>query len=202
MQLVFCFWMNSCYSNRKDVSLCDVADSLWFVGATRLEKVANIPVYVCTLWPNWSMTEIQIYINRIYLNSNVYNFDHGHTHTQPLSGLWSGTTRVGRYQKKHTHPDHQTSFINFLHLLLSTASSVFCLRAWQSSLITSVQVLFGLPVGLGPCTSYSMHFFTQSSSSFTTNTHTTAACSAVIPMLCHLFLISLSAPYLVICLLA
>ena len=25
-----------------------------------------------------------------------------HTHTQPFNGLLSGTTRVGRYQKKHT----------------------------------------------------------------------------------------------------
>jgi len=35
--------------------------------------------------------------------------------TQPFNGLLSGTTRVGRYQKKHspthTHPDHRTSFI-------------------------------------------------------------------------------------------
>ena len=42
------------------------------------------------------------------------------------------------------------------------ASSVFSLRAWQSSLTTSLQVLFGLE----PSTSYSMHFFTQSLSSF------------------------------------
>ena len=41
------------------------------------------------------------------------------TTTQPFNGPWSGTTRVGQYQKKHstthTHPDHRTSFINFLH---------------------------------------------------------------------------------------
>ena len=92
---------------------------------------------------------------------------HTHTHTcthttaQPFNGRWSRTTRVGRYQKKHspthTHPDHQTSFINFLHLLRSIASSVFSLRAWQSS----VWVLFGLPLGLGPSTFYAMHFKTQ-----------------------------------------
>ena len=39
------------------------------------------------------------------------------------------------------------------------AFSLFSLLAWQSSL----QVLFGLPLGLGPSTSYSLHFFTQSS---------------------------------------
>ena len=91
-----------------------------------------------------------------------------HTHTQPFNGLWSGTTHVGRYQKKHspnhTHPDRRTSFINFLHLLRSTASALFSLRAWQSFLTTSLQVLFGLPLCFVPSTSYSMHFFTQSSS--------------------------------------
>ena len=62
---------------------------------------------------------------------------HTHTHTQPFNGLWSGTTRVGRYQKKHspthTHPDHRTSFIIFLHLQRSMPSSLFIVRAWQSS---------------------------------------------------------------------
>ena len=46
-----------------------------------------------------------------------------------------GTTRVSRYQKKHSpthHPDHQPSFISFFHLLRSTASSLFNSRAWQS----------------------------------------------------------------------
>ena len=60
--------------------------------------------------------------------------------TQPFNGPWSGTTRVGHHQKKHspthTHSDHRISFINFLHLLRSIASSVFSLRAWQSSLTT------------------------------------------------------------------
>ena len=46
------------------------------------------------------------------------------------------------------------------------ASSLFNLRAWQSSRTTSFQVFFGLPLGLGPSTSCSIHFFTQSSSSF------------------------------------
>ena len=44
-----------------------------------------------------------------------------HTFAQPFNGLWSGTAWLGRYEKKHspthTHPDHRTSFINFLHLL-------------------------------------------------------------------------------------
>ena len=78
---------------------------------------------------------------------------------QPFNGRLSGTTRVGRYQKKHSpahiHPDQRTFFITFLHLQRSTASSLFSLRAWQSSQTTSFQVLFGLPLGLEPSTSYS-----------------------------------------------
>ena len=89
---------------------------------------------------------------------------------QPFNGRLSRTTRLGRYQKKHspahTHPGQCTSFITFLHLQRSTASSLFSLCAWQSTQTTSFQVLFGLPLGLEPSTSYSMHFFTQSSSSF------------------------------------
>ena len=70
---------------------------------------------------------------------------------KPFHGPLSGTTRVGRYLKKHspthTHPDHQTSFINFFHLLRSVTSSLFNFRAWQPSSTTCVQVLFGLPLG-------------------------------------------------------
>jgi len=98
----------------------------------------------------------------------VYRHTHTHTHTQSFNGLLSGTTRVDRYQKKHspthTDPDHRTSFIIFLHLQRSMTSSLFSLRAWQSSRTTCLQILFGLPLGLGPSTSYSIHFFTQSSS--------------------------------------
>jgi len=48
----------------------------------------------------------------------------------------------------------------------SMASSLFNLRAWQSFCTISVQVFFGLFLGLAPSTSYSIHFFTQSLSSF------------------------------------
>jgi len=48
---------------------------------------------------------------------------------QPFNGRLSGTTRVGWYQKEHspahTHPGQRTSFITFLHLQWSTASSLF-----------------------------------------------------------------------------
>jgi len=77
--------------------------------------------------------------------------------------------RVSRYQKKHSpthHPNHHPVLISFFHLLRSIASSLFKLRAWQSFCTTSVHVLFGLPLGLEPSTSYSIHTFNQSMSSF------------------------------------
>ena len=106
----------------------------------------------------------------VNINSRFNTCTHAHAHTHTHNRLTAGTTRGGRYQKKHspthTHPDNQTSFINFFHLLWSIASSMFSLRAWQSFSTTSLQVLFGLPLGLGPSTPYSTHFITKSSSSF------------------------------------
>jgi len=90
------------------------------------------------------------------------------TQQQLFYGPLSGTTRVSRYQKKHSptyHPDHHPIFISFFHLPRSIASSVLKLRAWQSFCTTSLHVLFGLPLGLEPSTSYFIHFFTQSVSS-------------------------------------
>jgi len=91
------------------------------------------------------------------------------TRTTTVYSPLSGTTRVSRYQKKYSpthHPDHHAIFIIFFHLPWSIASSLFKLRAWQSFCTTSFHILFGLPLGLEPSTSYSTHFFTQSVSSF------------------------------------
>jgi len=87
---------------------------------------------------------------------------------QPFYGPLSGTTQVSQYQKKHSpthHPDHPI-FISFFHLPRSMASSMFKLHAWKSFCTTSLHVLFGLPLSLEPSTSYSIHFLSQSVSSF------------------------------------
>jgi len=95
-----------------------------------------------------------------------------HTCTQPFySSLHlSRTTRVSWYQKKHspthTYRGHQSSLICFIHLIRFMAFSLFNPHACQSFSTISVQVFFGLPIGLAPSTSYSIHFFTQSLSSF------------------------------------
>jgi len=83
---------------------------------------------------------------------------------QPFYGPLSGTTRVSQYQKKHSpthYPDHHPIFISFFHLPQSIASSLFKLHAWQSFRTTSFHVLFRLPLGLEPSTSYSIHFYKQ-----------------------------------------
>ena len=77
---------------------------------------------------------------------NLCSFHWLHTQQQPFYDPLSGTTRVSRYQKKHSpthHPDHPI-FISFFHLPQSIASSLFKLRAWQSFCTTS------LPLGLDP----------------------------------------------------
>jgi len=97
------------------------------------------------------------------------SLDVQHTQQQPFYGPLSRTTRVSWYQNKHLpthHPDHHPIFISFLHLPRSIASSLFKLHAWQSFCTTSFHVVFGLPLGLEPSTSYSIHFFAQSVSSF------------------------------------
>ena len=101
------------------------------------------------------------YLLHLYNNSN--------TTQQPFCAPLSGATRVSWYQNKHSpthHPDNHPIFISFFHLPRSIASSLFKLRTCQSSCTTSFHVLFGLPLGLALSTSYSIHFFTQSLSSF------------------------------------
>jgi len=106
------------------------------------------------------------------INKTVHKPTNTHNHFTALRML-SGTIQVSWYQKKHS-PTHTyrgnqsslTSLISFLHLIWSMTSSLFNLRAWQSFSTISLQVFFGLPLCVAPSTSYSIHFFTQSLSSF------------------------------------
>ena len=67
----------------------------------------------------------------------------------------------------HSHPScSSTILIIFLHLPRTIASSLLNQHTWQSLCTTSNHVLFGLTLGLEPTTSYYIHFFIQSLSSF------------------------------------
>ena len=111
---------------------------------------------------------------------------------QLFYGPLSRTTRVSQYQMKRSTTTTLIIIqcISFFHLLRSIASSLFKLCAWQSYCTTSLHILFGLPLGLEPSTSYSIHFFTQSA-----HAHTIATCFAVVSILYNLFLVFLSTPY-------
>jgi len=63
----------------------------------------------------------------------------------------------------HSHPSWS---LDILYQLppFTAIHSILCVQF--TCLTASLQVLFGLPRGLGPSTSYSMHFFMQSPSSF------------------------------------
>jgi len=127
-----------------------------------------------------------------------------HTHkTQPFNGLWSGTTRVGRYRKKHPLTPiliigHPLSFPPF-----TTINGILFVHftAWHPLYSTYV---LDSPL-VQPLSRSSLVFFlvlhpqlhTPHISSpnhllFVAHAHTNAACSAAIPMLCHLYLVSLS----------
>jgi len=67
----------------------------------------------------------------------------------------------------NSHPSWSSNIpICFLHLLRSMATSLFNPCTLQSFSTISLQVFFGLTLGLAPSTSYSIHFFTHSLSSF------------------------------------
>jgi len=121
----------------------------------------------------WSLC--QLIINRIYLCdwlSFLHAIDCTTTSTTTttttttttivlrLSGFCQG--QPGCARTTHTYHGHQSSLICCIHLLRSMASSLFIPRAWQPFSTNSVQVFFGLPLGLAPSTSYSINFFTQS----------------------------------------
>ena len=92
-----------------------------------------------------------------------------HTHTTVLRPfVWDYS---GEPAPEETFIDSHSSFsstilISFLHLPRTIASSLLNPRTWQSLCTTSNYVLFSLPLGLEPTAPYSIHFFTQSLSSF------------------------------------
>ena len=96
------------------------------------------------------------------------------THTQPFYGSVEFVQdNLGEPVPEETFTHSHSSWssimpVCFLHLLRTMASSLFNPSALQSFSAISLQVFFGLPLGLVPSASYSIHFFTQSLSSFHT----------------------------------
>jgi len=127
------------------------------------EPSLNSRTWFASLSSPWFSNHDTTSCSQTNLSKHYYNH---------FTALWtlSETTRVSRNQKKHspthTYGGHQPSLICFHHLLRSMASFLLKLRAWQSFYTISFQPLFGPPLHLSSSTSYSIHFFTQSLSSF------------------------------------
>ena len=98
-----------------------------------------------TIWSKDILT-----YNKYYVCNNNYNYDmhaRTHAHTQPFNSFLSGTTRVGRYQKKHSHPSwssdilyHLPPFTTIHHILFVQFTSLTVLSdnlspgpLWSSS---------------------------------------------------------------------
>ena len=96
----------------------------------------------------------------------ICNAIHTRTHMtvlRPFVRVYPGEP-VPEETSIHSHPYcSSTILIIFLHLARTTASYLLNPRTWQSLYTTSNH---GLPLGLEPTTSYSIHLFTQSLSSF------------------------------------
>jgi len=135
------------------------------------------------------------FLRQLFLALNHMSITHTHTHNR-LMAFGPGQPGLAG-TRRNTHP--LTSILNYLIIGHPLSSSSIYNDQWHplhsfyvldsplvQPLSRSSLVLVGLPLGLGPSSSYSIHFFTQSSSSFRSTCHTNAACSAAIPVLCHL----------------
>ena len=117
--------------------------------------------------------------------------EHMHTHIQPFNGLWSLTQGAGT--RRNIHP--LTPLLLIRHPL-STSSiyydplcSVYVLDSPFPQPLSRSYLVFLLvldPLLHTPCISSPNHHL------FAAHAHTIAACSVVIPIVCHLYLISLS----------
>jgi len=96
-------------------------------------------------WCNKPQQESQSNLGRAALQQHILHKKVNLNLNQQRSLLTcplSGTTRVSLYQKihspTHTYPGYQSSFMSFLHLQRSIASSLFNLHVWQSFCTTSL----------------------------------------------------------------
>jgi len=106
-----------------------------------------------------------VYLKLYLCHTSIWPFSSLPFYSSMDSVRETRTTRVSRYQKKHS-PTHTSwsSVIPYLLLPSLTIHNIFLfnLCAWQCFSRICLQVFFGLPLGLAPPTSYSI----QSLSSF------------------------------------
>jgi len=107
------------------------------------------------------------------------------TVTTHLTGLyprrpgWTSTRRNILSLISYLCGYYTWSWIYFLHFLQSIASLLHICRVRQSFSLTSFQVFFGLPLGLTPSTSKSMHFSPKYSRPFLKHANAIWTCVTV-----------------------
>ena len=119
------------------------------------------------LWKAYYWLRKSIFSMRKKQHKVPWKFEYNtHNNNNRFTELCPGLLGCAGTRRNTHHPDYHPIFTSFFHLPRSIASSLFKLHAWQCFCTTSFHVLFRLPLGLDPSTSYSKHFFTQSLSSF------------------------------------
>jgi len=120
------------------------------------------------VWPVLCQTHSYLPICKASVPTDQYQIIH--TYTQPLQlyGFCPGQPRWAS-TRRNIHP--LTPIVSIVPYLLHPSITIHGILSVQSTCLSlfsaiSLQVFSGLPLGLAPSTSYSIHFFTQSLSSF------------------------------------
>ena len=149
----------------------------------------------------WSSIKRTKFIYDIWCNTHRHTHTHTHTHNR-LTAFCSGLPGyIWAVTRRNIHPltpiliiGHPLSPSSIYNDPWHPLCSVYKLDSplWQPLSRSSLVFLLALDPQLHtPCISSPNHHYL-----FEAHAHTNAACFAAIPMLCHLYLVSLSAPYL------
>jgi len=96
----------------------------------------------------------------------VASTGHTHTHTTVLGSLDFVRDNPGELVPEKTFTHLHPSWASIIPYLLPPSITIHGIFPVQFTCHSLSQVFFGLPLGLAPSTSYSIHFFTQSLSPF------------------------------------
>jgi len=103
--------------------------------------------------------------------THTHTRTHAHTHMQPFySSMNFVRDNPGEPVPEETFTHSHLSWSQIVPYLFLPSNTIHGILLVQSTCLTvffhNLEVFFGQPVGLAPSTSYSIHFFTQSLSSF------------------------------------
>jgi len=156
---------------------------VWFIWTEMIDfmcllLVHSLSVTVCArAYPGCSFEEgasgsSSLTVNSqvlIYVPTHLFTYLGTYTPWHPFYSLLSGTTQVN-CTRRNIHPltpilvNHASSAFSIYYDPQYPPCSIYMLDSLFCT--TDLQIFFGIPLGLEPSTSHSIHFFTQSLSSF------------------------------------